>query len=682
MSEKEEKKELNAGFEFTFKDDSPVVNGNIEAAYYSPNIVAESISFDVITSKTTYFPGFSGYVDRPDETITIPGIGEMFIPGYTGYVEIPASEETVTGNHSFTYNLGNYLPNKGIELSDIKEHSVSGNPQVGYQYLTSYINENKNNPELLAKSISNILEEFGELYDHDKAHIQIGNSQEEILDKILSVPEGEELDGFICMTIHEFMMKMLNDCGIDAVILCGGTDDTNHATLLYQLEDGKYIWNNYGKSIVVNASNIKDAMAEIYKNSSYLSSCGYYSIIDGKSSYQEFALEKEAAFGNKMDKRDYQHLTPFDNRPDADSSSVLGRIELSAAGNTVAGIDTSLGFENANRESQLTMNIEYRKSGETEIFTDSQSIGLDIGYSSLSHKNESKDTFFDVNLTTAYTTGNTRGITYNKNYTEEDENNAIALMENDIYEQLQDADTIEIKPPISQSVSIISNPAEQKQHFSTFIKAGGGVSSELTSTDNMSLSHAFQGSLLGGATFDLNSSSIWGDCRILAEEGLNLNSKAGEFTFDNTLSAGLGTDLKLTGGTQKGGLQPVVKFNAVSGVEYNNNENLQVGVSGRAYGVVTRPTKEAGVEGSVFAQYRPSASDVRIFGEAGASLERQKLTMGGFNEQTENNVKINTTLGVQLNPNLCVTAGYGRHIDHLNPTRNYSTFNIGCKMKF
>lgn len=118
----------------------------------------------------------------------------------------------------------------------------------------------------------------------------------------------------------------------------------------------------------------------------------------------------------------------------------------------------------------------------------------------------------------------------------------------------------------------------------------------------MSLNHVFKSTLLGGVTIVINAPTVHGDARIIAEEGLQLNNRIGNVNLENTISSGLGADLRYTGGAQKGALSPVVKFNASTVFEYSNHDNLTFGAEVKGYGVVTKPSKEAGVEG-VFTVY-------------------------------------------------------------------------------
>ncbi len=630
MSDDNEKKDkkTEAGFEFTLKNESTPINGTLEDATDIPILGVQ-------------------YTVR--ETKINPETGETYI------VE-----------HRF--DLDDYLVDV---LSDIRTKVSSSAAPNGYQELLSQINQKKNNPELLTEYVSKLLSEMNEFYDTDVAHKKVGNTQEEIMEKLLTTSENEDIEGLICMTIHEFAMNALHDCGINAVVVSGGANIGNHATLLYSRGNGEYVWNNYGSKVIVKASNIKDAIKEVYKNSAALSSGGYLSIVDNNSSYQEFALEREAAFGEKMDKSAYNNFSPFDNVPLGENNSINGRVEISTLGNIRAGVDTYLDIDSDNNDAEFTLSAEYKKHGETELFLNSQSIGIDAGYNSLVHKDNGKDVFFDINVTHSYTNGMTGRLDYKLDGSVK---RACSHLLNDINavssEKIKDL-TIQQERPCD---------SDKKNYFSTFINTEAGFSSEITSGENVSLNHVFKSTLLGGVTIGINSPTVYGDARIIVEEGLRLNNRIGNVNLENTISSGIGADLRYTGGAQKGGISPVAKFNAGTVFEYNNCDNLTFGAEVKGYGVVTKPSKEAGVEGSIYGVYRPANSDVTIFGNVNAGLERQRLTIGGFNEQTENNLKLNTSLGIQLNPKWTISAGYSRELDKLNPTRNNSAFSLGCKI--
>ena len=101
-----------------------------------------------------------------------------------------------------------------------------------YDNVKHIIKDNANDKDALNDIVCTILRQFNNHYDHDYGHKKTGDNGQEMLGKIMSVPDGEELDGFVCIEIHEAVMNILHDCGINSVVLSGGSDGANHATLL------------------------------------------------------------------------------------------------------------------------------------------------------------------------------------------------------------------------------------------------------------------------------------------------------------------------------------------------------------------------------------------------------------------------------------------------------------------
>ena len=245
------KKPVQAEFEVTYTSQSSVSNGTIESA---------AVSQQVPDYKRTYtvYEGSATLEDVLDNILNGTSASEN------------DSENVFDGNfrepiYSKEYDTKDYIDRsdfKGIDLTDLKTfYNQNGNSsKKTYDYLKDYIIKNKDNPEVLQSTVSRLLDDFNEIYDHATPHKKVGENQPEILDKVINTPDGDELSGFICGPIHSFIMDTLNECGIDAALLSGANvDGSNHLTLLYKQSDGKYVFNNYGKNIVINASNIKDA---------------------------------------------------------------------------------------------------------------------------------------------------------------------------------------------------------------------------------------------------------------------------------------------------------------------------------------------------------------------------------------------------------------------------------------
>ena len=182
---------------------------------------------------------------------------------------------------------------KGITLDDLHtfyvEHNNSG--EETYQYFTNYLNENKNNPEVINNTVSSILAELVTKYDKTNIeHGEVGGNQAEYLSTVFSTGKGEETNALICGTIHNFLRDSLQDAGIEAVTVIGADNSyqkgfTNHACLLYKNSDGTYQFNNYGKSATIEANNIKDAVYTVHKETGLLESGGQITLHDKNNSY-------------------------------------------------------------------------------------------------------------------------------------------------------------------------------------------------------------------------------------------------------------------------------------------------------------------------------------------------------------------------------------------------------------
>ena len=673
------RKPSQSEFNVTITEDSPVMNGKIESAEIAP-VLTEYTKNVTIYDDTGSFDDFldnilQGYDEnRENNTENLPDINmpePLFSKEY----------------NSKDYNDRTDLI--GIDLADLKTfYKNNGNSsQKTYQYLKDYINENKDNPKILNTTISRLLEDFNKLYDDKTPHKKVGENQPEVLDKIINTPDGEQLSGFICGPIHSFIMNTLDECGIKSALLSGGNvEGGNHLTLLYQQSDGKYVFNNYGKNIVINAANIKDAAREVFKRSHSLESTGYIMFQDdGEKSYQEFALEKEAVFGDEMDKRDYHLETPFD-LPINPAPAVKGSFEISTNGNLSAEAGGSLVYGNSVKDTETSITLGFKKNNETSMFLNSESVGLKLEHKGINHDS---GIFYDTKGITSYTAGELGGCEYIQDDT--GNLNALSKMTEDIRNDLTSAgfdnETINAMAPVvdntPENAIFKHTPAFQKtKYLSTFFKGSVGKKSTLLKTENMELSNSAKTTVCAGTTFELAGSGVRGDARILAEDGFELKNRIQDVTLKNSVSGGVLTDLKFTNTGMCFGLQPGVKLNASSSVNCNPNKNMCINAGVNAGAVVTAVDKDFGVDGNVSVVFKPSNSNVLLYGDANVGLYRQRITIGGFNEQTENKTHFSVGLGAQLNPKTSVSVRYNNERDALNKTRNNSSVTIGTKITF
>ena len=578
---------------------------------------------------------------------------------------------------------------EGIGVKDLKqfynEHNQSA--KETYEYLTNYIKENKENPKLIQGTIDHLLGNFSDMYDRNKNHNNVGANQEEVLDKILNTNEGENLNNFICSTIHEFAMKALQDAGVNAVMISGKMNSAgNHATLLYQVDDNKYIFNNYDHQLTIEASNIKDAIKEVYKKSGTLRNFGYVALQDGsKMSYQEFALKEESVFGKEMDKRDYNSNTPFDSKID-DKTSITSNVEISTQGNISAVAEGTIIKNNDNSKSELGVSFGYKNNSETSLFQNSTSVGAKATYKKETQKSDDTTVYCDTKVVSTYTKGHLNNVEYTKTLNLDKE-----IIYSQIESQLKEAGygtdelekakkTIDSIPFSSTNSIILSNAV--LTHISNFIKGSFGIKKDVVKSDKTRVTNATQASLYGGVVVSTESQdggiSVGGDARVALEDGVQVKNQVGKYTFENTLNAGIVGDLKYTSGKQQGGIMFGTKLNASTSATYNE-KNWNIGGEANIYNVTTPSAIERGGNIGFKGGVRTN-SGMNIFGQASVGVEKQNLRVGGFNQQTENKVKFNTTIGAQINPNTTVTVGYSQTKDKLNSTRNNNMFNVGVKV--
>lgn len=607
----------------------------------------------------------------------------------------PAYDGTVTtinvrvDDHTFiaTYQqTGNDY--KGIGVDDLKnfynEHNQSA--KETYEYFTNYIKENKENPELVKGTIDHLLGDFSLKYDENKNYGNVGANQEEILNKILNTNEEESLDNFICSTIHEFAMKALQDAGVNAVMISGKMNGAgNHATLLYQVDDNKYVFNNYSQQLTVEADNIKDAIREVYKKSGSLENNGYIALKDGsKMSYQEFALREESVFGKEMDKRDYNSNTPFDSDVSG-KSTIKANVEFSSQGNVSAVAEGRIAKSNEHSKSELGVSLGYKNNSETSLFQNSTSVGAKATYKKETQTSDDTTVYYDTKVISTYTKGNLSNVSYHGDSYENPKEVLYSQIESQMKEAGYGEDKLaEIKQGIDKlNITTLGNYANSvPTYISNFIKGGFGLKKDLVKTDKTTVTNATQASLYGGVVVGAESNgsgtSIGGDARVTLEDGIQVKNQIGKYAFENTLNAGVVGDLKYTSGKQQGGIMFGTKLNATTSATYNE-KNWNIGGEASIYNVTTPSAVERGGNIGFRGGIRTN-SGMNIFGQANIGVEKQNLRLGGFNQQTENKVRFNTAIGAQINPNTTVTVGYSQTKDKLNSTRNNNTFNVGVRV--
>lgn len=354
---------------------------------------------------------------RAEETQVSAEIGYVQEQAVQNASDIKILDDNVCSGMSKPYDIKIIHVNENDEEEvklDIKNLEMDLHYQKGYEFLEMFsihnmkerisngenvsnicsdlkefiLNNKDSNPDLVQRAIAQLLKDAEDYYDDGTdnwlgksgftRHNQ-GDNSEEILTKILNVPDGEYLSGFVCSTISEFGMHLLEECDIQATMLCGGTHGTNHTTLLWQRSDGKFIQSNYGHSYTLDAQNMKDAAREVYKRDLGLINNGYIYFVDNQGSYQEFAMKEEAIWGRELDKRDYNGQSVFDHSV-ATQSSIQGTANFSNLGSISAEVSGTLAYHNEDNtvSKETTFSVGYKKNGETSLADSSKSIGAKV----------------------------------------------------------------------------------------------------------------------------------------------------------------------------------------------------------------------------------------------------------------------------------------------------------------
>lgn len=568
-------------------------------------------------------------------------------------------------------------PKDVLSLDDVRTFYKNNDcsAEKTYDYLKNYIIENKDNPAVLQAVAESVLGNLESIYDSTQEHKKVGESQTDILDKIMNTPENGELSGMICGPIHEFVMNTLHDCGINAAMLMGKNEE-NHVTLLYQRSDGKYVFNNYGTTAIIDADNIKDAARTVLKHSPQLDSCGYITIADSENSYQEFAFRDEAAFGHEMDKRDYNDRMPSDFNT-AKKSSLTADINTSSLGSISVRTTGTMAHSDDSRSTEASVALEYRNTAESSMFANSQSIGLRGEYKALNQNDSNTETFFDIKGIASYTKGDKPCFVQ----TLSQDNNQ--YLSNRFYNTIDPKNHREEGPEITENDLIWQSGTVETKNISVFVNGSAGMENTLIETDNLRLTNTSECSAYIGGTAAIDTGTgIFGDMRLLAENELRLQNRAGDFSFDNSINAGITGDLKLNTAAVFG-LQPGVKLNAASSVSYKpEGENFEIGAGIRGYGVLSSPAKDRGVSANIYSSIKPDGSEITYYGAVSGTLEKQNLNMGGFNHLTENNSTVSAVIGAKINPKTALNFSYSHHSDALNKSRNNSAVSIGACINF
>jgi hypothetical protein len=104
-------------------------------------------------------------------------------------------------------------------------------------------------------------------------------------------------------------------------------------------------------------------------------------------------------------------------------------------------------------------------------------------------------------------------------------------------------------------------------------------------------------------------------------------------------------------------------------------KNVPIQKSG--FTVKTQPSFDYGTNANIYGIYKPQSTNMSLFGNVSISNTKQQLTIGGFNERTENETTFGASVGAR-NSLGALSLNYNQRLDHLNSTNNRSIVSLNA----
>lgn len=612
--------------------------------------------------------------------------------------------ETVTIQYKYDYQ----------NLFDINiQKQQKRDPEQICASMKDFIIENiDKNPEAVAIAIATLQTRSYSYYDYGTNNIlkasgftrkDLGHTSEEVLEKIYNTPEGEMLEGFVCSTISDFVMRLLHECNVEAVMLAGGGNtSSDHTTLVFKASDGNYVYVDENECAVIKAPNIKATVKALHRNNIAQGDFGYIMIIDEKNSYQEFDLQDETIWGHELDKRDYNRT--YAQLPDIDNNSsikanynrsVLGGNEINLTGTYVKNIDKntvlqqkiSLGYKDnyfSNLEGGImpgmyafnSLGVKYEKDSLTEKENNA------VSYKSNKTILNTTNIYNPMQKYTKYNAFNVEYHDYDAESIEaaqtmldESFNSQLQYLqegtEEDIYNKYFKLDAAD---HVEEEKVRKNTDRNSFRNFMLFNRSERGTQTPIN--DNLSTTGQIS-STVGLNLRPFDGLVFCGDMRLTAEQSLNYKKNFRNSELKADINGGIVADMSIKTGV----LKPCIAFggkgNADVSIMTKVNDKMAVGANTSSYVVVTPVSTDYGTTGGVTVNYKNK--DYAIFGNVNAGIEKQKLHIGLINEQTENNIGWNALLGVS-NKRGSLQVGYSDKINIINPTHNKNMFTLGVNV--
>ena len=478
----------------------------------------------------------------------------------------------------------------------LKKYSEDHTEKETYDYLINYLKENKNDSKYIQSTISNLLNNFASHYDDDVNIGKIADSKEEILITFITTPYKEKINNAVCSTIHGLARDILNDVGIPAVLLSSQSVNEAHATLLYKINDHEYIHNNYDKSNIIEADNIKGAVKEIFKSDTQINGERGYIFISGKDgrSYEEFLFQDESVYGKDIEKSSHIKETAFlgdnvktKNTINANASySNNAEIKNIEAEGTIAIPDKNVSVD---------IGIATKRNGETDLAIKSSSVGGKIDAS------------------------------YRKDFGENNNQS--------------------IKTNVGIKVTNIDVNAVNNNYNTLMLKDNVDVSYENKFFENENLS------LKAGAKTSLihSTATLTHDLRLSTEAGIAMKNQLGSVgSIDTELNVGIVGDFTKTSyAGRQYGLTPGIKTNIKTALTLSPTQNGFGKIEAEGYYLKTNTVEHYGASAGVSGAYKFS-NNIEGFGGINFNYNHKNIDIGLFKESIDDDMNINSVIGAKI----------------------------------
>lgn len=525
---------------------------------------------------------------------------------------------------------------------DVRMYSENHTAKETYDYLKSGISTNKNDSEKLKKYVDDLLNNLYEDYDHDKHHCKIAGSNSDILQEFIN---QNKVKGAICSTIHGFVMETLNESGVPAALVEGTHNNRGHITLIYKTQKDNYVWNNYGTSHNIKADNVVSAVKQVFRQDSEFSGKGFV-IIQGKGKkyYEEYEYKDEGAFADEIDTSSSNSKSAFSKTAIEKSSSVSQDAVVDGTSKT---LNTNINKVSKNQKNQISLDLQYKQSGATELFDNSKSAGIKVSTAHEKNFNKSSLTA-ETGLLFSAVDGTVKQSESNK----EKHTKGKILKENLGLAYNQD----------------IYNSNSTK--LSTTVKGSESLAWNMKTSGKSEL-------LKGNFSGDNSTCQT----RNVLEGGLKLDYKNDKLLISNAVSFGKVMDIVETDyQTQNWGPTFGTKANINTALTYIPSEKFKLAASMDGFYTKTNVLDHSGITADAKLTYKPNSfNNTEIYSGISGQYDKKRLRIGLFDENINNQKIITIYSGVKTNKNLDI---YGSYSQDLASRNKKKTVSVGAKYNF